>query len=106
LNSPSDTEKADVTEKQTNALAKYVQGGVDALMPPFLYLTLILGMSDEEAQAVVDASEEQTLEEDGTLKQAGKPDPVPIIVAPGAKPPGSRPNGAPAKPAPFTRNDA
>jgi len=106
LNSPSDTEKADVTEKQTNALAKYVQGGVDALMPPFLYLTLILGMSDEEAQAVVDASEEQTLDEDGTLKQAGKPDPVPVIVAPGAKPPGSRPNGAPAKPAPFTRNDA
>jgi hypothetical protein len=100
LNSPSDTEKADVTEKQTNALAKYVQGGVDALMPPFLYLTLILGMSDEEAQAVVDASEEQTLDEDGTLKQAGLPPPAPVVVAPG----GARPNGAPAKPAPFARN--
>jgi hypothetical protein len=103
LNSPSDTEKADVSEKQTNALAKYVQGGVDALMPPFLYLTLILGMSDEEAQAVVDASENQTLKVDGLLSEQGLPAPAPVIVAPNGKP-GALPNGRP--PPQFARNES
>jgi uncharacterized protein len=53
LNSPSDNQKAEVAEKQTNALSKYVQGGVDALVPPFHYLTLFLGMDDAEAKAII-----------------------------------------------------
>jgi hypothetical protein len=65
FNSPTDQDKAAVAEKQTNALAKYVQGGVDTMLPPFHYLTLVLGMTDEEAQAIIDASEKQMAQTDG-----------------------------------------
>lgn len=59
LNTPSEDERATVAEKRTNALAKYVAGGVDVLVPPFHYLTLVLGMPDDEAEAIISASEEQ-----------------------------------------------
>jgi len=54
LNTPSDEEKATVGEKQTNALSKYVSTGMDALMPPFHFLTLIMGYSDEEANGILE----------------------------------------------------
>lgn len=63
LNSPSDQEKADVTEKRTNALAKYVQSGSDTMIPPFHFLTLILEFSDDEANAIIEAAEERLADE-------------------------------------------
>lgn len=57
LNSPSDKDKADIAEKKSTALVKYMLGGSDALIPPFYYLTLILGMKDTEARAIIDAAE-------------------------------------------------
>jgi len=54
LNSPGDRDKAEVAERRTNALMKYVMGGVDALVPPFLFLTLVLGYTDAEAQSIID----------------------------------------------------
>ena len=54
LNAPSEEEKATVAEKKTNALSKYVQGGIDAVVPPFQFLTLVLGFSDEEAKGILD----------------------------------------------------
>lgn len=60
LNSPTDLDKAAVAEKQTSALAKYVQSGVDLMVPPFFFLTLVLGLSDEEAQACIDAAKNDT----------------------------------------------
>jgi len=83
LNSPTDLDKASVAEKQSNSLAKYVQGGCDVLMPPFHYLTLVLGLSDEEADSVIEAAEEQLANEEDKLIQ---PPPPPTIVAP----PGAR----------------
>jgi len=59
LNTPSDKEKAEVASMKTTALAKYAMGGVDLLIPPFHYLTLILGMEDDEAKAVIDAASER-----------------------------------------------
>ena len=53
LNTPSDEEKATVAKLKTESLSKYVQSGVDALIPPFQYLTMILGMTDEEANGIV-----------------------------------------------------
>ena len=53
LNTPSDAQKAEVAERKTNALSKYVAGGVDTLIPPFHYLTLVLDMSPDEAEAVI-----------------------------------------------------
>lgn len=64
LNSPSDKDKAQVAEGLSNAIVKYVAGGADVFMKPFHFLTLVLGMSDEEAQAVVsDAGIEDGLPE-------------------------------------------
>jgi hypothetical protein len=100
LNSPSDLEQADVASKRTDALAKYVQSGVDTLMPPFLYLTLILGMDDEEARAVVDAAEEQIGEEEGGLLGRANPEPE-IPLGPNGLP--LVPAGANGKPKPAAK---
>lgn len=53
LTSQTDSEKADVAVKKTSALAQYVTGGVESVLPPLEYLTQILGMDDEEALAVL-----------------------------------------------------
>jgi hypothetical protein len=62
LNTPSNEEKATVSEKKTNAITKYVQAGADVLIPPFHFLTLVLGMDDEEAQSVVDEVGDRLME--------------------------------------------
>ncbi len=56
LNTADEKDRAEIADKQTSALAKYVSGGVDVLVPPFHYLTLVLGMGAEEAQSVLEAS--------------------------------------------------
>lgn len=86
---PTDEEKATVAEKRTNAMSKYVASGVDALIPPFHYLTLVMGMEDDEVQASIDSAQEG----DG-LPQDPEADPQPdntnpsptatrTVVAPG-----------------------
>ncbi len=57
-------EKAGLAATQTTAMAQYVAGGVDQLIPPFQYLTTVLGFSDEEARAMLDEVKEQAEEED------------------------------------------
>lgn len=64
LNTPSDKEKAEVAEKRTNALSKYVQGGVDLLVPPFHYLTRFLDLDDDAARAILDEAGDRLLETD------------------------------------------
>lgn len=54
LNTPSDEEKATVAEKRTNAMSKYVAGGVDQLIAPKHYLVNVIGFSDQEAEAMLD----------------------------------------------------
>jgi len=54
LNSPSDLDKAAIAEKQTNAIAKYVQSQSDSLIPPFHFFTRILNMEDDEADAIIE----------------------------------------------------
>lgn len=73
LNSPSDLDKASVGEKQTNAMAKYVQGGVDALIKPFHYLTLVLDYTDEEASAIIEAAGEMLSTVDPDTPPAPRP---------------------------------
>ena len=67
LNSPSDSDKAEVAAKKTEALAKYVQGGCDVLMSPFFFLTLFLGLSDAEARAIINDSLGNQRDEDSDL---------------------------------------
>jgi uncharacterized protein len=62
LNSPADLDKADVAEKRTAAIADYVQSGVDAVITPYHYLTIILGMSDEEAESILEETGQLNLD--------------------------------------------
>jgi len=50
----SPEENASVAEKHTNSMAKYVQGGVEALVPPVDYLTRVLGFSPVEAESILE----------------------------------------------------
>jgi len=52
LNSPTDKDKADVGNVRSEALAKYVAGGVDSLIAPKEFLTLILGMPEDEVKII------------------------------------------------------
>jgi len=94
LNSPSEEVQATVAEKRTNALGKYVQSGSDILMPPFHYLTLILGMEEDEANAVIKAAE-KALAAENFLRELV---PEPVTLPPGsplvARTEGNRPPAA------------
>lgn len=58
LGAMSEEEKATVAGKRTDALAKYVTGGVDSLIEPMSYLTLIHQMPDEDAQTILEKTAE------------------------------------------------
>jgi len=66
LEALTEEQKAAIAVKRTEAMAKYVQGNVEALIAPMDYLTRILGMAAEEAEAVIEATMEQlaTIEEE------------------------------------------
>lgn len=65
----TETDKATVAEKRTNAITKYVQGGGDLVMSPFHFLTLVLDYSDDEANSIIEKVG-GALEQDRELKQA------------------------------------
>ena len=98
LNTLSEAEKASVAERQTNAIARYVQTGADLLVPPFHFLTLILGWDDEEARAVIDEVGDRLLETDPDSIGQVEPPPQP------GQPGNGRPaNGQPANRQPTER---
>ena len=67
LNNQTETEKVDIGLKRTEAMSKYVLGGAGEIMTEFSFYTLILGLSDEDAQTIIeenDAEEPEEEEED------------------------------------------
>jgi uncharacterized protein len=79
LSKPSDTEQAEVAAKITEALAKYVAGGVATLVPPLEYMTNVLKMKLEVAQAILKAADtqiEETQDETDSIpnRTIGNPD--------------------------------
>lgn len=81
LTSSTDSEKATVANTKTTAMAAYISGGVEALIPPLEYLTKILGMDEEEAQGILDSAtklnEEQMAEQQMMAEEQGfVPDPT------------------------------
>jgi hypothetical protein len=62
---PSDLEKAQVAAQRSQALFQYVTGGCDTIIPPFHYLHDILGLDEDEANAVLDAAQKQ-IDNDGS----------------------------------------
>jgi hypothetical protein len=97
LNTPTDLEKAEVADKITAALSKYVTTGIDAMVPPFHYLTLVLKMTDEEANGILkeagDRIEELMPDDDLLLPPPpGAPAQLPAPGAPGTpRPPAPAP---------------
>jgi len=77
LNAPTDEDKANVAKALTEAMSKYVSAGVDTLIPPMEYLTMVLGFSQEEADVVENAAlkhaEEPEEEEEEDIEESKAP---------------------------------
>lgn len=58
LTSRSDQEKATVAGLKTTALASYVGGNVESVVPPYEFLTMVLDFDPAEAEAMLTASAE------------------------------------------------
>ena len=56
LSAPGEKEVAEIAVRKTEALAKYVAGGVDEMFPPKEFLMMVMGMSEDDAKAVIDAA--------------------------------------------------
>lgn len=54
LNTLTDKEEAEVAKAKTEALSKYILVGGNSLIPPFFFLTLVMGFTHEEAVAILD----------------------------------------------------
>jgi hypothetical protein len=65
LNTLGDKDKAEVAQKKSDALAKYVQSGSDIVVPPFHYLTLVLGFTEDEARSIIEEITGDLADEDG-----------------------------------------
>jgi hypothetical protein len=90
LDSPSDADKAAIALQKTQAMQAYVAGGVDQLIPPKQYLTMVIGMTDQEADAVTSEAEDYGAEH---------PHPAPT-EQPGAQASAFTKTTTPQKPAP------
>lgn len=88
LNTVSDKDRADTAAKQATALSQYVQGGVDVLVPPFHFLTEVIGMEDDQARAIVDDAEREarTVDDEGVKSRfdTTPPPPDPLAAPPSA----------------------
>jgi hypothetical protein len=93
LAAPTDEDRAGIALRRTEAFAKYVGGGVDTLIPPMEFLTIVCGMRDEEAEAIMEAAYDHIL--------SANPGADPKLIVPprepsGAAPPDTPPPAAPA----------
>ena len=57
LATPSDKEKAEVVRILTEAIAKYIESGVDVLIPPFQFLTMFLELDADVANDILRSAE-------------------------------------------------
>ncbi len=55
---PSDADKADIASKEVSALAAYISGGVEAIMPPDQFLLQIMKFDQERVDSIMEAAEE------------------------------------------------
>ncbi len=70
LSTPTDMDRAEVAAKITEALAKYVGGAVDQLIPPEQYLKMIMGMDAEEIKVIMEEAEKLIEAEEADAKLA------------------------------------
>ncbi len=65
LHTPSNADKAAVAKVLADAMAAYISGGLDQIMPPEIFLTDIIGMDPERAKAILEQAKEYIEETDG-----------------------------------------
>ena len=65
LHTPSNADKANVAKVMAEAMANYINSGLDLLMPPEIFLTDILGFEVDRAKAILDMAQEYATETDG-----------------------------------------
>lgn len=56
IESLSDLDRANIFNLLVTGMGAYIQGGVEAIIPPLEMLTKLLEMDEEEAQAIMDAA--------------------------------------------------
>jgi len=87
LNTMGDIERADFVGKTIEAMAKYIGGNVESLIPPMEFLTKFLNMSEEEAESILEAANEILEEQEQEQEQ-------PFQTGPGGHvPDGTGPHG-------------
>ena len=96
LDSLGDADKAAIGLQRTQALVAYVTGGVENLITPEDYLTRVMGLDEEEAEAITDASRKANDDEKLTVQppvpppmpgMGAAPKPFPAPPQPGKQPP-------------------
>ena len=61
----SETDQATISVQRTEALSKYVMGGVEAMIVPVDFLVRVLGFTEEEATEIIDSA--MSVEDDSKL---------------------------------------
>ena len=104
---PSDSDQATVASMRTEAFAKYVGGGVDVLIPPFEFLTVICGLEEDVAAQIIESALEHIeAADDGDMVPGRNPKPEALVGVDGqlpgdadsggvVPPPGPKPGGVP-----------
>jgi len=70
LDTPSDMDKAEVLAKKMEAYAKYVGGGVDALIPEEIFFKMIVGLDADQIEEIMKAVEERESDLEGEEEEA------------------------------------
>ena len=79
LEAPSEMDRADVLAKLVEAFSKYVAGGVDALIPPKVFLSMFAGLEPDQVEEIEKASQERIHEEE-IVEPEPEPEPEPAPV--------------------------
>lgn len=58
LNEPNATDKANVSNTKATAMGTYVSLGIESIMAPMEFLTMVMGFTLEEAEAIVQGAED------------------------------------------------
>jgi hypothetical protein len=70
LNTSTNTEKADVAEKMTKAMALYVEGGLSQIMTPTDFMVHFMDMTKDAAEMVWKRAQKEEIELENALTQA------------------------------------
>lgn len=68
LDTPSESDKAGVAVQKTSAITTYIAGGGDQLLPPATFLTQVMGMEQDQVDAIMkEVFEQQEETEEGAV---------------------------------------